>query len=253
MTVAHRTGTRSRVATAGTWIDAQIASERSRNLSRQRLIRVSAVLVVLLGLTVTIGYKPLFKQNFSEVVPNRLYRSAQPDDRLAGWIEEHNIKSVLNLRGGYPSYQWYAQEREIIRDHTVDYYEIPISAQLRPRKRELLQIIDLLGRARYPLLVHCKSGADRTGLGVALYHLMVQKELPQTALSGFSIYHAHIPLFGPEKLQQPIREYADWLEQKELIHTPERFREWVETEYEDGREPEATPKAAVSVESAPSP
>ena len=248
MSVANRSS-RSRVATAGTWIDAQIASERTRKISRRRLIRVSSVLAVLLGLIITIGYKPLFKQNFAEVVPNRLYRSAQPDDRLAGWIEEHNIKSVLNLRGGHPSYSWYAQEREIIRDHTVDYYEIPISAQLRPRKSELLQIIDLLGRVRYPMLIHCKSGADRTGLGVALYHLIVQKELPQKALSAFSIYHAHIPLFGPEKLQQPIREYSDWLEQKGLTHTPERFREWVEKYYQDGRDPEPTQNPAKMVES----
>lgn len=250
MSIANRTS-RSRVATAGTWIDAQIASERTRTQSRRRLVRVSTCLAVILTIVVTIGYKPIFKQNFAEVVPNRLYRSAQPDDRLAGWIEEHNIKSVLNLRGGHPSYEWYAQEREIIRDHTVDYYEIPISAQLRPRKSELLQLIDLLVRARYPMLIHCKSGADRTGLGVSLYHLIVQKELPQMALSGFSIYHAHIPLFGPEKLQQPIKEYAQWLDEKQLIHTPERFREWVETYYIDGRDPEAAGKPAGLVESTP--
>ena len=106
-----------------------------------------------------------------------------------------------------------------------------MSAQIRPRRRELLQIIDLLGRARYPMLIHCKSGADRTGLGVALYHMIVQKEPPQTALSGFSLSHAHLPLFGPEKLQQPIREYADWLDAQGSIHTPERFRDWVEKHY----------------------
>lgn len=238
MAIAHR-GHKSRVATAGTWLDTQIATERSRATNRRRLLRLSVVLTILLGLTVTIGYKPLFQKNFAEVVPGKLYRSAQPDARLNGWVEEYDIKSVLNLRGGHPSYDWYKLERDIVRDHAVDYYEVPISAQYRPRKRELLQLIDLLGRARYPMLVHCKSGADRTGLGVALYHMIVQKEPPQKALTGFSIYHAHIPLFGPEKLQQPIREYAQWLEQKKLTHTPERFREWVETEYQDGREPEA--------------
>jgi len=101
------------------------------------------------------------------------------------------------------------------------------------------------------MLVHCKSGADRTGLGVSLYHLIVQKELPQKALSGFSIYHAHIPLFGPEKLQQPIKEYAQWLDEKQLIHTPERFREWVETLYVDGRDPEVAAKPTGLVESTP--
>lgn len=222
---------RTRVATAGTWLDAQVASERSRQISRRRVIRIGVILGIALLAVSTIGYKPLFRQNFAAVVPDKLYRSAQPDDRLARWIEEHNIRSVLNLRGGKPAYAWYAQELGIVRDHGTDYYEIPMSAQIRPRRRELLQIIDLLGRARYPMLIHCKSGADRTGLGVALYHMIVQKQPPQMALSGFSLYHAHIPLFGPEKLQQPIREYARWLDDQGLIHTPERFREWVEKLY----------------------
>jgi protein tyrosine phosphatase (PTP) superfamily phosphohydrolase (DUF442 family) len=249
MAIAHRAH-KSRVATAGTWLDSQVAKERSRLVNRRRMIRLGVVLAILVGLAVTIGYKPLFEQNFAEVVPGKLYRSAQPDDRLNGWIEEHNFKSVLNLRGGHPSYDWYKLERDIVRDHGVDYYEVPISAQYRPRKSELLQLIDLLGRARYPMLVHCKSGADRTGLAVTLYHMIVQKEPPQKAMSGFSIYHAHIPLFGPEKLQHPILEYSDWLDAKSLTHTPERFRGWVESEYQDGRDPEAAKQPLGLVEPA---
>jgi len=232
MATAHGQA-RNRVATAGTWLDAKWASEHGRRISRRRMIRVGIILTTVLLVTTTIGYKPLFKSNFAEVVPGRLFRSAQPDDRLGSWIEAHNIRSILNMRGGKPAYDWYVREVDIVRDHGVDYYEIPMSAQVRPRKRELLQLIDLMGRARYPMLIHCKSGADRTGLGVALYHMIVLKEPPQTALKGFSIFHAHIPLFGPEKLQHPIREYAAWLDRQRLIHTPERFRDWVEKEYDE--------------------
>ncbi|MEI7924377.1 MAG: tyrosine-protein phosphatase [Planctomycetota bacterium] len=235
MAIAHRNA-KTRVATAGTWLDAQQASEYVRKRNHRRVLRLGIILTVLVVFSVTIGYKPLFQNNFAEVVPGRLYRSAQPDDRLVKWIEDHNIRSVLNLRGGKPSYAWYDQELKTIRETGVDYYELPMSAQLRPQKRELLQLIDLLGRARYPMLIHCKSGADRTGLGVTLYHMIVQKEPPEKALGGFTVYHAHIPLLGPEKLQQPIREYASWLSNHQMIHTPERFRDWVEKEYVDGRE-----------------
>ena len=241
MAIAQRSA-KTRVATAGTWLDAQQASEHGRKRSTRRMFRIGVIATVLFALTLTIGYKPLFQNNFDEVVQGRLYRSAQPDDRLDKWIEEHNIRSVLNLRGGKPAYDWYNQELKTIRETGADYYEIPMSAQLRPQKRELLDLIGLLGRAQYPMLIHCKSGADRTGLGVTLYHMIVQKEPPEKALGGFSIYHAHIPLFGPEKLQQPIREYASWLSSRQLIHTPERFRDWVEKEYVDGR-PESTPMA----------
>ena len=197
MAIAQRSA-KTRVATAGTWLDAQQASEHGRKRSNRRVLRIGVIVTVLFALTLTIGYKPLFQNNFAEVVQGRLYRSAQPDDRLDKWIEEHNIRSVLNLRGGKPAYDWYNQELKTIRETGADYYEIPMSAQLRPQKRELLQLMDLLGRARYPMLIHCKSGADRTGLGVTLYHMIVQKETPEKALGGFSIYHAHIHGLPPD-------------------------------------------------------
>ena len=52
------------------------------------------------------------------------------------------------------------------------YYDLPLSATRRPTRRELLQLIDLLETCSYPLLIHCKSGADRTGLASALYRLV---------------------------------------------------------------------------------
>ena len=139
MAIAHRNA-KTRVATAGTWLDAQQASEYVRKRNHRRVLRVGIILTVLVVFAVTIGYNPLFQNNFAEVVPGRLYRSAQPDDRLVKWIEDHNIRSVLNLRGGKPSYAWYDQELKTIRETGVDYYELPMSAQLRPQKRELLRI-----------------------------------------------------------------------------------------------------------------
>ena len=107
-----------------------------------------------------------------------------------------------------------------------------MSATKRPKRSDLLRLIDVMNRCEYPLLIHCKSGADRTGLATTIYRMVVLKEPPEKALAAFTIYHSHVPIFGPERLHEPIDEYAAWLTNHGLPHTPERFRNWVLNTYE---------------------
>jgi hypothetical protein len=106
-----------------------------------------------------------------------------------------------------------------------------MSATKRPSRRELLTLLDLFARCSYPLLIHCKSGADRTGLASGLYLMARRGVDPMRAESAFSLAHAHIPLFGPERLHEPFREYAAWLAERRLDHTPDRLLGWVRNEY----------------------
>jgi hypothetical protein len=111
------------------------------------------------------------------------------------------------------------------------FYDLPLSATRRPTRSQLLTLIDVLQHCPYPLLIHCKSGADRTGLASALYLMVCRDELPERALGAFTVEYGHIPLFGTEQLHQPILEYADWLKSHRLTHTAARFRAWVKDEY----------------------
>ena len=101
-------------------------------------------------------------------------RSAQPTSQLPDWIREYRIRSILNLRGGNSADWWYEAEVNAARGGGVTFYDFPISATKRPTRRELLVLIDTLRSCTYPLLIHCKSGADRTGLASALY-MMVER------------------------------------------------------------------------------
>ena len=64
-------------------------------------------------------------------------------------------------------------------------YDLPLSATRRPARLELLRLIDVLERCPYPLLIHCKSGADRTGLASALYLMLQRGETPERAGAAF--------------------------------------------------------------------
>ena len=94
-------------------------------------------------------------------------------------------------------------------------------------------LIDLFARCHYPLLIHCKSGSDRTGLASALY-LMVGRGIgPERASRAFTLHYGHVALNGTQRLHEPLDEYATWLKVQRLTHTPERLRSWIETRYEN--------------------
>ena len=176
--------------------------------------------------------RPWFQNNLAIVDPGKVIRSAQPTSRLAQWVSDYQIKSILNLRGGSPADWWYAAEVRTARDWGLSFYDLPLSATRRPARLELLRLIDVLQQCSYPLLIHCKSGADRTGLASALYLMLKRGEPPERAERAFSLEFGHIPLCGTQHLHEPLDEYAAWLKANRLPHTPERFREWVRDDYQ---------------------
>lgn len=211
-------------------MDPRGASSRRSRWQSWRTVRL-AIALAILGTPLIAWRGFLFRNNFGVVDPGRVYRSAQPKGDLEATIAAHGLRSVLNLRGGWQGDWWYADEVEDCRAHGVDFYDLPISADERPRRGDLLILLDLFDRCDYPLLIHCKSGSDRTGLASALYVLYKEGRPPEQARAAFSLHYAHIPLFGPERLHEPLKEYTAWLDARALPHTPERFRGWVERDY----------------------
>jgi protein tyrosine phosphatase (PTP) superfamily phosphohydrolase (DUF442 family) len=180
----------------------------------------------------SLALKPFYGSNLGIVDGGRLIRSAQPTSGLKDMIRDHKLASILNLRGGSPKHDYYSNEVRVAQEAGVDFYDFSMSATKRPKRSDLLRLIDVMTRCEYPLLIHCKSGADRTGLATAIYRMVVLKEPPEQALAAFTVYHSHFPLFGTQRLHEPIDEYAAWLARNALPHTPERFRDWVLNTYE---------------------
>ncbi len=206
--------------------------QRTRSPFRIPSWKTAATVVLLCAVSVSwVFRKPWFEGNLGVVDPGQVMRSAQPTTQLNVWARKFELKSVLNLRGGGSADWWYGHEIQAAQESGVIYYDLPLSATRRPTRRELLQLIDLLNRCPYPLLIHCKSGADRTGLASALYRMVRRGEPPESALAAFSIEFGHIPLFGTEHLHEPLLEYAAWLKTHQLVHEPDRFRTWVRNDY----------------------
>lgn len=198
---------------------------------RRRLIRLGVVLLVAAGLVTYAFRNPWFNGNLGVVDDGVVYRSAQPLDGLPDLVAEKRIATVLNLRGGSENDPWYVAEVANTRKLQVDFYDLPLVATVRPTRKQLLTVLDVLDRCKYPLLIHCKSGSDRTGLVSALYLMSRKGVEPNEAEAAFSLYYGHVPILGTRHLHEPLREYAEWLEVHHQPHTPERFRDWVAHDY----------------------
>jgi protein tyrosine/serine phosphatase len=99
-----------------------------------------------------------------------LVRTNQPwPFQLAAWKKRHGIRTVLNLRGGGYLTGFYVLEREACERLGVRLIDFPVSSREAPSLRQVEEAKALFESMDYPVLMHCKSGADRAGMMSVLY------------------------------------------------------------------------------------
>jgi hypothetical protein len=181
---------------------------------------------------IVLFHRPLFHGNFGVVDPGLVYRSARPKDNLVRLLDGRRIASVLSLKEESGGNRWYTEEARTTREHGVSLFDIPLQPGQRPTRDELLALIDLMERCRYPLLIHSERGTDRSALASSLYLMTRRGTPPEAALGEFSLSYGYVPVGGQENLRAPLLEYARWLRLHSLEHSPARLRAWIGQEYE---------------------
>lgn len=136
----------------------------------------------------------IWSGNHHTVAEGQLYRSAQLNGSEFGEeIDAHYIRTVLNLRGPNPTDSWYQEEVAATRAHGAVHYEVGISAREPVAPEKVEQILAVLRDAPKPILVHCKSGADRTGFVAALYRYAIEGQSAKIAAHELSLRYGHFP------------------------------------------------------------
>jgi len=136
----------------------------------------------------------VYQGNFHAVETGVLYRSAQPDrEALLAAARQHGVKSVLNLRGRNPGSPWYDDEIDASRELGLAHYDYSLSAKRIVTPQQIAEILDIVRQAPKPLLIHCKSGADRAGLVSALYRFALGGATAEDADQELSLVYGHFP------------------------------------------------------------
>jgi protein tyrosine/serine phosphatase len=68
-----------------------------------------------------------------------------------------------------------------------------ISAQEAVTPEKIEKILTILRDAPKPILVHCRSGADRTGFVAALYRYAIAGESAEASARELSLRYGHFP------------------------------------------------------------
>jgi protein tyrosine phosphatase (PTP) superfamily phosphohydrolase (DUF442 family) len=138
----------------------------------------------------------LWQSNFHVVSLGKVYRSGQMDvDNLRQIVQEHGIKTILNLRGPAEGTKglWYNAETNLSQELGVQHIDFSLLAGHELKDTEMEQILETMSHAPKPILIHCKSGSDRTGLVGALYLYSVEGKSADTAAGELSLFRGHVP------------------------------------------------------------
>ena len=208
-------------------MDGQIAKSQSAN-KRWPLV------ILLLALMPVTGWAWYVWAggNFHVVKADRLYRCSQPKGgRLQNLVAEHQIKTVINLRGCCDPVAWYRDEARTIQEMAISLEDISLSALRLPPPAALARLVELFDHAEEPLLIHCHQGIDRTGMACALWLLLKTDTTLQEAIKQLNPYFGHFPVGRTGWMDEFFYRYRQWLASQGKPHEPDLLREWLARVY----------------------
>lgn len=163
--------------------------------------------------------------NVSEIAPG-VWRSSQPDPRLLRRFSERGVRAILNLRGT-TSFGSYALERETCAALGLELVDFEMHSRRLPPAETILALDRIFADIVQPFVMHCKSGADRTGFAAGLFLLLRTDAPPEAALRQLSWRHFHMAGSAAGVLRLPFEAYAAARAEASVS-----FREWLTNGYD---------------------
>jgi len=155
-----------------------------------------------------------------------MYRENQPNPkRIAIWASE-GAKTVINLRGQSPK-GFYLLEREACEQHGIKLINFRMFSRDTHTAYKIRAAKELFDMIEYPAVMHCKSGADRTGIMGVLYRHFKMGETIETAIEQLSLKYMHVRHGKTGMLDFFFEDYLAY-----NAKTPMAFMDWVENVYD---------------------
>ncbi|OUT95513.1 MAG: hypothetical protein CBC01_09300 [Betaproteobacteria bacterium TMED41] len=169
-------------------------------------------------------------------IDNKMYRSSQPSPKqLKGLKKKYGIRTVINLRGEN-GLSAYAFENATCKKLELDLINFRAYSRNPPEFHEVKTLIRLFKTIKYPALMHCKSGSDRTGVVATLYRILHLNESVELALKKeLNWKFGHIKsshtgvldyFFNQYLLENRVepKSFLDWVENYDHVSLKQKFR-----------------------------
>ena len=171
------------------------------------------------------GILRVYWHNFAKVSEG-VYRANQPDHKRFKVYADMGIKTILNLRG-VAKQPYYLFEAESCERLGMALVTVQMSARSAPKTDQLMKLMDVFETMDRPFLMHCKSGADRTGLVAALYLMIVEGQPLAQARRQLSFRYLHIRRTATGILDHFLDVY-----EARNAKDPIAIADWIKGEYD---------------------
>ena len=122
----------------------------------------------------------------------RLYRSNHPLPwQLRHAARRFGLRTVINLRGERADCGSDRLGRAEAAALGLVHVDAPFESRGAPHRDRILRLAEIYRTMAEPALIHCKSGADRTGLAAGIW-LLLQGHPPEAALAQLSLRFGHV-------------------------------------------------------------
>jgi len=134
---------------------------------------VRILILVLLTLPTLLVAEPIVSKKdiprFQKIADG-FYRGGQPEKNGFALLKQTGIKTVINLRQEN-------DEEQIVRGLGMNYIHLPMSISVGSKISDaaIAKYFEVLNNPdNFPVFVHCRRGADRTGAMVGFYRIAAQ-------------------------------------------------------------------------------
>lgn len=163
--------------------------------------------------------------NRHQIAPG-VWRSAQPSPAQIAYLAKRGVKTIINLRGERDCGS-YRLQVEACRRHGIKLVNFPLKSRLTPPVEVIQEARKLFANIEYPVLMHCKSGADRAGLMSALLIYLKEGKPIEEAAKQLSLKYGHFKSSETGVLDYLFARYI-----ADSKAEPITFFEWLETRYD---------------------
>lgn len=164
--------------------------------------------------------------NLAAVAPGQLYRSNHPlPGRLARVTQRYGLRTLVNLRGPTGNGSD-ALSRDAAARLGLEFIDMALESRGAPQRERILRLHDIYRDKPAPMLIHCKSGADRAGLAAGLF-LLFQGGRARDALRQLSWRFGHV-----RQAKTGILD-AFFLHYQREAEGRKPFLDWVREDYDE--------------------
>ena len=167
-----------------------------------------------------LGYRNLHR------ISDEAWRASQPAPIDVRDYRRRGIRMIVNLRG-VRDCGAYRLEMVACAAAGIALVDLQLKSRAAPEPETIDAVARMLGEIDYPVLFHCKSGADRVGLMSALYVLLRQRRPVGEAMRQLDWRYGHFKAADTGILDAFLAEYAT-----ANARAPIGFLDWVDKAYD---------------------